>query len=189
MITPVYYFGCWNHAGHYLHEPGGRSLSRDEVGPFDVYGKAGLPLDGKFTPGPHPQYGTGGLQDESFVALTHVRGWTVMAMWDHSVDTRGGSNAAFITEGSLTHADMWRLARAHFPHIVARLKAAPPIDPPSLSERLAKFVVGMRENARVAKSIANPLATEQTEIPAVLEGAATTLFWAEQLDELIGAKS
>lgn len=121
----IYYYGCWNRPGHYLHDPSGRALSREVVGPFDVYGKAGLPIDGKFTPGPHPQYGTGGLQDESFVALTYVRGWTVMAMWDRSVDDRGGCNAAFLTEGSKTATEMWELARASFPTIVARLKAAP----------------------------------------------------------------
>lgn len=127
MASPVYYFGCWNQAGHYLHDPSGRVLSQEKVGPFDVYGKTGLPLDGKFTPGPHPQYGTGGLlQDESFVALTYARGWTVMAMWDRSVDTRGGCNANFIAEGRLTEAEMWALARQHFPQIVERLKATQP---------------------------------------------------------------
>lgn len=125
MNFPVYYFGCWTQAGHYLHAPGGHTLSRETVGPFSVYGKPLLPIDGKFTPGPHPQYGTGGLQDESFVALTYVRGWTVMAMWDTSVDTRPGSNAAFLAEGSKNLEEMWALAREHFPRIVARLKAAP----------------------------------------------------------------
>ena len=125
-VSPVYYFGCWNHAGHFLHDPSGRSLSREAVGPFDVYGKTGMPIDGKFTPGPHPQYGpSGGLQDDTFVALTYVRGWTVVAMWDNSIDSRPGSNAAFIAEGRLTEADMWALARQHYPQIVARLKAAP----------------------------------------------------------------
>lgn len=121
----IYYFGCWDRPGHFLHEPGRRVMSREVLGPFDVYGNAGLPIDGKFTPGPHPQYGTGGLQDESFVALTYVRGWTVMAMWDRSIDTRGASNAAFISEGRLTETEMWELALVSYPTIVARLKAAP----------------------------------------------------------------
>lgn len=99
-------------------------MSREAVGPFDVYGQGGLPLDGKFTPGPHPQYGTGGLQDETFVALTYVRGWTVLAMWDNSIDKRPGSNAAFIAEGRLTEEAMWALAQQHFPQIVQRLVAA-----------------------------------------------------------------
>lgn len=59
------------------------------------------------------------------VALTHWKGWSVMAMWDRSMDTRPNSNAAFVAEGLLTHAEMWAAARQHFPQVVARLKAAP----------------------------------------------------------------
>ena len=121
--SPIYYFGCWDRSGHYLHSPDGRSMSREAIGPFDVYGNVGLPIDCKFTPGPHAI--TGGLQDESFVALTYLRGWTVMAMWDNSIDGRPGSNAAFIAEGRLTEVEMWSLARQYFPKIVTRLKAAP----------------------------------------------------------------
>ena len=120
--TPVYYFGCWDQPGHYLHEPGGRVVYPEAVGPFVGGGAYGshLPLDGTFTPGPYSLH----IEDDTAVALTHIRGWTVLAMWDRSVDTRGGCNAAFIAEGSLTGAEMWALARQHFPQIVARLKAA-----------------------------------------------------------------
>lgn len=122
----MYYFGCWTSPGHYLHTPEGKTLKYEAVGPFDVYGnKPGLPLDGKFTPGPHPRYGGAGMEDETFVALTYVRGWTVLAMWDRSVDTRPGCNAAFLLEGRWTEAQVWALAREHYPQIVARLKAAP----------------------------------------------------------------
>lgn len=96
------------------------------IGPFTggtsygtIYG-----LDTTFAPGPH---GTraGNVEDEAAIALTYFRGWTVMAMWDRSIDTRGASNAAFISEGRLTETEMWALAREYFPTIVARLKAAP----------------------------------------------------------------
>jgi len=126
MASPVYYFGCWNQAGHYLHEPGGNTVFREAVGPFTggmPYGDQ-LPLDGTFAPGPNRSSGVRNIEDETAVALTHIRGWTVLAMWDRSVDTRGACNAAFIAEGSNTMAEMWALARQHFPQVVQRLKAA-----------------------------------------------------------------
>jgi len=124
--VPVYYFGCWNRAGHYLHEPGGSTVFRESVGPFTGGMPSGdqLPLDGTFAPGPRSR-ARGDIEDETAVALTHIRGWTVLAMWDRSVDARSACNAAFIAEGLKTMDDMWTLARQHYPQIVARLKAAP----------------------------------------------------------------
>lgn len=122
----VYYFGCWDRPGHYLHEPGGRTVPYETVGPFTGAVPRGdqLPLDGTFAPGPRSRW-RGDIEDETAVALTHIRGWTVLAMWDRSVDTRGACNAAFIAEGSNTMAEMWALARQHYPEIVKRLRAAP----------------------------------------------------------------
>lgn len=124
---PIYYFGCWRNAGHFLHAPDGRSMSHEAIGPFDVYGREGfLTVDGAFAPGPFSaQSRRGNPEDDTAVALTHIRGWSVLAMWDRSIDTRGACNAAFIAEGSKDMAEMWALARLHFPTIVARLKAAP----------------------------------------------------------------
>jgi hypothetical protein len=65
------------------------------------------------------------FEDETIAVLAHWRGWSVLAMWDRSIDTRGACNAAFIAEGELTHAELWVLAKQHYPKIVARLKAAP----------------------------------------------------------------
>jgi len=116
----VYYFGCWNQAGHYLHEPSGKTIHA--AGPFTDGS-----LDGTFPP--HIHKPGGGyreiLEDETIASLAYWRGWTVLAMWDRSVDKRGGCNAAFVAEGEHTHAEMWALARQNYPQIVARLKAAP----------------------------------------------------------------
>lgn len=38
--TVSYYFGCWTQAGHYLHAPGGRTMSFEKIGPFDASGLA-----------------------------------------------------------------------------------------------------------------------------------------------------
>jgi hypothetical protein len=120
----VYYFGCWDRAGHYLHAPSGKTL--DGVGPFYVWDfEHGIPLDGTFAPGPYSRQSREGYEDEYAASLTHIRGWSVLAMWDRSVDARSASNAAFIAEGFLTMEAMWSLARTYFPRVVARLKAAP----------------------------------------------------------------
>jgi len=120
----VYYFGCWDQVGHYLHEPSGRTVRA--AGPFTDGN-----LDGTFPPKIHKPGGSYNerIEDESIAVLAHWRGWTVLAMWDRSIDTRGACNAAFVANGEHTHADMWALARQHYPTIVARLKAAPRLDP------------------------------------------------------------
>ena len=121
---PVYFFGCWDRAGHFLHEPGGRAPHRPNLGPLGN----GDVLDGGFTPGPHrPSYSEKrNPEDETAVSLTQFQGWTILSMWDRTVDKRGACNAEFVAEGLHDLAEMWALAREHFPQIVARLKAAPP---------------------------------------------------------------
>jgi hypothetical protein len=118
--TPVYYFGCWDQAGHYLVDPSGRNVS--QAGPFTPSN-----LDVTFPPRmskPGHSVSSRSVEDETIVVLEHWQGWTVLAMWDRSIDTRGASNAAFIAEGKHTHDEMWELARRYYPKIVARLKAA-----------------------------------------------------------------
>lgn len=130
-MKTLYHFGCWERAGHYLHAPGGVSV-RDNIGPFGN----GNVLDGYFAPStgddrhraadnPFP------YQDESLAALIHTRGWTLLSMWDRSVDTRFACNTTFLIEGKFTTDEMWAMAREHYPKIVARLKAAPKIGEPA----------------------------------------------------------
>ena len=89
------YFGCWNEAGHNLRLVTGRNMhgrpgDKDYPLPFS----AGQ-LDTVFTP-----RGVG--EDQTKTELTYVHGWTVLAMWDRSVDTRPGSNCAFLFKEQLT---------------------------------------------------------------------------------------
>jgi hypothetical protein len=63
-------------------------------------------------------------------ALHFVHGWTLLAMWDRSMDTRPGSNAVFLMPGTWTEAQMWDEARRQYPHIVKRLTAAPKVPVP-----------------------------------------------------------
>lgn len=108
----VYYFGCWDGLGHYLHDRHGRTVR--QVGPW-----ADWQLEGKYAPRTVP------AEDETQCRVFVRDRWTVLAMWDRSVDKRGKCNAAFLAPGEHDEAAMWDLAREAFPKIVARLKAAP----------------------------------------------------------------
>lgn len=110
------YFGCWNEAGHHLRDSTGRSYYAHERSPLSA-----KDLDGVFAP-------RGVNEREDVTELVHIHKWTVLAMWDRSVDKRGASNAAFLEEGTHDEAEMWRRARVAFPRVVARLKAAPKVD-------------------------------------------------------------
>jgi hypothetical protein len=52
--------------------------------------------------------------------LTRVRGWTVLAWWDRSVDTRGGSNSVIVADRPLDFDQMIALLAIHFPEVSKR---------------------------------------------------------------------
>lgn len=119
-MKPCYFFGCWTRVGHYLHEPGGKSVS--QAGPFWW-----TELDGQYCPGlARPRSGPR-PEPQSACRVTHANGWTVLAFWDRSVDGRLASNGAFLAEGTLDFAGMLALAREHFPAIVERVERAAPL--------------------------------------------------------------
>jgi hypothetical protein len=109
------YFGCWNGAGHFLHTSDGRSVYPDRARMLGCPFTAGQ-LDGLFTP-------RNADQKEEDTELVHVHGWTVLAMWDRSVDNRPGSNAAFLMPGMYDRDLMWTAAERIYPQIVRRLRA------------------------------------------------------------------
>lgn len=102
------YFGCWDSAGHFLHDRNGQTIYNESG--------LGLPfksdhLDGNSIFLPHPErVGVG--------ALTHVvRGedaYTVLAWWGSPFDKRGAVNAAIIASGWDSADDLWmRFSRAY----------------------------------------------------------------------------
>lgn len=107
----LYYFGCWKDKGHFFYTPDGSRIKI--VGPFEYN------IDTVYPPK------TESYEDESVASLNLVDGWTVLAMWDRSVDKRHQSNSAFIAKGELTVNEMWLLVKEHYPHIFNRLKASP----------------------------------------------------------------
>jgi len=106
----VFYFGCVETAGHYMHNTHLRSVH--EVGdmPWGPYGQ-----DGKLPP-------QGGPQVEGQAMLHHKDGWTALSFWDRSVDTRGGCNSNFFFRGTYEFAEVVALARTAFPKVWARFQ-------------------------------------------------------------------
>jgi len=114
----VYYFGCIDDAGHYFWVPPGASL----------YGRQrpAIPwqdgdLDAKLAPGYIGPYQSG-PQIEGRAKVHHKNGWTAVAFWDRSVDSRGGSNSVFIVKGTLDFDSAVEQARAAFPKVWGRFK-------------------------------------------------------------------
>ncbi|KKK59900.1 hypothetical protein LCGC14_3029730 [marine sediment metagenome] len=104
----VLYFGYLGYAG------GGHGLV-DEFNPRASVWKhpLGTKLDGGFAPEGRPEV-------EGVARLHHVKGWTVLAFWDRSGDSRGKSNAAFLAEGGHSFDDLLAAARKQHPGIFQR---------------------------------------------------------------------
>jgi hypothetical protein len=90
----VFYFGCWDAIGHFLWTPSGVSVPLSTT----PWGNA---VDTGLCPGKRDRRGEVACENqrEGEAALHHLDGWTALAFWDRSVDTRHGSNSAFLAEG------------------------------------------------------------------------------------------
>lgn len=126
--TDAYFWGCWNgRTGHYLWFA---TLGRYE--PCRHNGVLPWPqIDGALTPGNRAgsslyaatdNYVRPEEQIEGQAKLHHRDGWTALAWWDRSVDSRHGSNAALFARGTFTADEMLALGRQVFPAAMARFK-------------------------------------------------------------------
>ena len=98
----VYFFGCHTgRVGHYLW--------RVRSGRYEMTTHKGLlpwqNIDGELTPRTFSAY----TQTEGRAARHTLGGWTALAWWDRSVDTRHGSNAALFAPGDLTVEELLAL--------------------------------------------------------------------------------
>lgn len=117
MKEPCYYFGCIGRPGHYLFASPCHMVRMEPTEwPF---GADGWMLDGKYPPP--------GREEQSVALVVHVDGWTVMAMWDRSVDRRGKCNSNFVAHGEHTFDEMVALAAEHFPTVWKRINDAAPV--------------------------------------------------------------
>lgn len=62
-------------------------------------------------------------EDQGAAVIHWFDGWTVVAWWDRTGDTRGKSNSALIVEGTHTFAEMLELLAEHFPGVATRQPA------------------------------------------------------------------
>jgi hypothetical protein len=64
-------------------------------------------------------------QPQGEALIHHLDGFTVMAMWDRTGDSRPGSSSTFVMEGTHAYPAMCRLASEAFPAVWKRLSAKP----------------------------------------------------------------
>lgn len=117
-MSDIYYFGCREAgvAGHYLHEPGLQEVT-------GIYGRKSLRaltgiIDGLLLEacGVEEAQGRG--------VWTPLAGYMVLAWWDRTGDTRGGSNSAILLRyaGEVSWQEFVDRAKSAFPEIFARQK-------------------------------------------------------------------
>jgi len=118
----AFYFGCYKHPGHYLWVPGMGSHSMSLLAKTIPWGDH---VDGGLCPGKKGRdgwtrsYGTAQVEGQ---AEHHVLdGWTAVAFWDRSGDSRPGSNSAFIFEGVFTFEGVIARSKEVFPEIWKRI--------------------------------------------------------------------
>lgn len=108
----IFYSGCWNEPGHFLHRVDGyhlyeQALSKD----FPVRPDS---LDGAFLPQRQQIEGRG--------VLLHFPGWTLLTFWDRSVDKRYNSCSAFVMRGKWTFEETVAHCKQWFPQVWERFK-------------------------------------------------------------------
>jgi len=100
----VLYFGCLGQIGHHLHAKPSRRL-RYESTPWGETLDMGL----------FPERSTHGI-----LYTAKKGGWTAIAAWDNSVDTRPGSHSAFLVAADISTEELLRRAREQWPEVFSR---------------------------------------------------------------------
>lgn len=54
--------------------------------------------------------------------ISYINGWTILGMWDRSLDSRGNSSSSFLFRGIHQLDDAIKLAIEHYPEIWERIK-------------------------------------------------------------------
>lgn len=120
----VYWFGCPSgFRGHGMTKVG---ASGDPDG-FERRNPWGSKIDGGLCPGAgRPAPARGGMESHLVAqvegeGLWHFKdGWSAIAFWDRSVDSRGNSNSVFIVRGSWSFKEVVEIAKRAFPDVWAR---------------------------------------------------------------------
>ncbi len=109
------YFGCIDEPGHYLFDGRFKFGKRPALVPgWSKWVKWANKRDGLLA----PEFN--GVSGRAL--LHHFDGFTVLAFWDRSVDSRGGSNSMFIVPGIKAFTDVIDIARVAFPGVFERFQ-------------------------------------------------------------------
>lgn len=136
----LYFFGCWNGAGHFLYLPGGvRASSYD---PVCRYGPTKIHIDGMLAPRKlkdgtvvwvgmrEDRHDRDWLERNSreypqghFLRHELDTGYSIIQWWDRCQgDTRGACNSSIIAKGRRSSLELVELATQHFPHVLENLQ-------------------------------------------------------------------
>lgn len=121
----VWWFGCATKpdtAGHGLHAAQPPYHGREAYEEYKSFPFQWETLDGQFAPRTKTKgaYEKGAEFPQGEARLTYIKGWTVVAFWDRTGDSRGNSNTAFVFDAFLGSADALRIAREKFPKLFER---------------------------------------------------------------------
>lgn len=106
----AFYFGCLQEPGHFWWSS---SLSR-----APLPGTTFPMVDGVYCP---PATDKEGVAQVVYMTLHQYRGpWTLVSFWDRSVDSRPGSNSAFLLEGAYSFTAALERSKLTFPSIWKR---------------------------------------------------------------------
>ena len=110
------YFGCpRSGVGHYLQAPGGDILQCRNATPW------GNGIDGRLAPACDASGRV--TEAQGLIAVHRKDGWTALAWWDRSQDTRPGSNSAiFVASPDIGPEAALALGRKQFPWVFKRMK-------------------------------------------------------------------
>lgn len=115
------YFGCWDQAGHYLHDVKGKSVWEHHGRPNDLPWTESI-MDGTLL-------NNGKIKDLPDGKVYCTCGgkdgfWYAFYWWDRSVDKRGACNSGFYVRG-FGYPEMqeaFDYACSQYPHVVTRQK-------------------------------------------------------------------
>lgn len=120
----AYFFGVWPGwtGGHFCHRPSGARATGEEGRPTPWASALGEPLcESKGISA--LLEASGAARREGVPVVEVIDGWTLLAMWDRSGDSRPGSVALFAFDAELAPAEAVAEARAGFPWVIARIEA------------------------------------------------------------------
>lgn len=128
----VLFFGCMERAGHYLWSSETWKASKDEERdcPWKLYSRPRLdpPTRKSHEYDGESPWEASMAQVQGEAVLSYVGGWTRLGWADRSVDSRSGSHANIIAEGTHSFDEMMALARARFPNRMKQIEAKYPVN-------------------------------------------------------------